>query len=127
MANPLITAEQMAQLLANGAASAASPDGIDHQPVVKLFTPDAGATWLLSEVDPYDHDYAFGVCDLGAGCPEIGSVLLSELAEVRGGLGLPVEQDLHFRPRATVGEYAAIASRLQHLSTDAIHAEMEKG
>jgi hypothetical protein len=32
------------QLLANGARSAASED-IDPVPVVKLFTPDANATW----------------------------------------------------------------------------------
>ena len=29
-------------------------------PVVKLFTPDAGATWLLTELDPNDPDIAFG-------------------------------------------------------------------
>ncbi|WP_430515912.1 DUF2958 domain-containing protein [Mesorhizobium loti] len=26
-------------------------DEIDFVPVVKLFTPDAGATWLLTEID----------------------------------------------------------------------------
>ena len=29
---------------------------IDHKPVVKLFTPDAGRTWLLTEIDPDDPD-----------------------------------------------------------------------
>lgn len=59
-----------AALLANGAKTKA---GIDHDPfpVVKLFTPDAGATWLLTELDPDDHDIAFGLCDLGLGYPEL--------------------------------------------------------
>ncbi|WP_439331030.1 DUF2958 domain-containing protein [Mesorhizobium carmichaelinearum] len=33
--------------------------------MVKLFTRDAGATWLLTEIDPDDPDHAFGLCDLG--------------------------------------------------------------
>jgi len=57
------------------------------QPVVKLFTPDGGCTWLLTEIDPEDPDIAFGLCDLGFGCPELGSVSLSELESVRGQLG----------------------------------------
>jgi hypothetical protein len=68
--------------------------GPDFWPVVKLFTPDAGCTWLLTEIDPEDPDIAFGLCDLGFGCPELGSVSLSELEAVRGQLNLPVERDL---------------------------------
>jgi hypothetical protein len=68
----------------------------DFLPVVKLFTPDAQCTWLLSELDPEDPDIAFGLCDLGMGFPELGSVRISELASIRGKLGLPVERDLHF-------------------------------
>jgi antirestriction protein ArdC len=73
----------------------------DFLPVVKLFTPDAGCTWLLSELDPEDPDIAFGLCDLGLGCPELGSVRLSELESVRGRFGLPVERDRYFRPSHT--------------------------
>ena len=74
----------------------------DFLPVVKLFTPDAGCTWLLTEIDPEDPDIAFGLCDLGMGCPELGSVSLSELESVRGRLGLPIERDLHFTPTKTL-------------------------
>ena len=59
MNNALITDEQRAVLLANGRESLQNPD-FDPAPVVKLFTPDAGATWLLTEIDPDDHDHAFG-------------------------------------------------------------------
>ena len=51
--NALITDEQRALLLANGRESSQNPD-FDPAPVVKLFTPDAGATWLISEIDPDD-------------------------------------------------------------------------
>jgi hypothetical protein len=44
----LLTEEQRARLLVSGDKTAR---GLDHDPypVVKLFTPDAAATWLLSE------------------------------------------------------------------------------
>ncbi|MGI2228937.1 DUF2958 domain-containing protein [Burkholderia vietnamiensis] len=101
----LITDEQRFLLLANGRESLQNPD-FDPAPVVKLFTPDAGATWLLSEIDPDDHDHAFGLCDLGLGTPELGWVSMLELATVRGRLGLPIERDLHFRAEKRLSAYA---------------------
>jgi hypothetical protein len=111
----LLTQDLRDQLLANGRQQLplrGTGDEIDFVPVVKLFTPDAGATWLLTEIDPEDPDIAFGLCDLGLGFPELGSVSLAELAAVRGRLGLPVERDLHFRPNKKLSEYAQEASRL---------------
>ena len=101
----LITDQQCAELLANGRQSIDNED-FDPLPVVKLFTPDAGATWLLTEIDPDDHDHAFGLCDLGLGMPELGWVSLQELATVRGRLGLPIERDLHFRAEKRLSAYA---------------------
>ncbi|SEF27958.1 DUF2958 domain-containing protein [Variovorax sp. NFACC27] len=101
----LITDEQRAQLLANGRQSL-EQDNFDPAPVVKLFTPDAGATWLLTEIDPDDHDHAFGLCDLGLGYPELGWVSLAELATVRGRLRLPIERDLHFEAQKRLSTYA---------------------
>src|SRR4051812_43607908 len=114
MPNTLITAAQRAELLVNGARSARGED-IDTPPVVKLFTPDASATWLLTELDPADPDRAFGLCDLGLGGPELGWVSLAELTTVRGRLGLPVERDLHFvadRPLSAYTEDAQGAGRI---------------
>ena len=101
----LITDEQRTQLLANGRRSI-EDDGFNPLPVVKVFTPDAGATWLLTEIDPDDHDHAFGLCDLGLGYPELGYVSLAELAALRGRFGLPVERDLHFKATKPISEYA---------------------
>jgi hypothetical protein len=104
----LITDEQRAQLLANGRAHAAG-QSLDPLPVVRLFTPDAHATWLLTELNPEDGDTAFGLCDLGLGMPELGSVRLSELASIRGPRNLPVERDLYFTARRPLSEYARLA------------------
>lgn len=106
----LIPDRLRSQLLANGSKSRET-DAFDPRPLVKLFTPDAGATWLLTELDPDDPDLAFGLCDLGLGSPELGYVRLSELATVRGRLGLPVERDLHFRADKSLGDYADEARR----------------
>ena len=117
----LLTRAQRAQLLANGTANAArnASGQAEHDfvPVVKLFTPDAGATWLLTELDPGDEDVAFGLCDLGLGCPEVGYVSLAELATVRGKLGLPVERDCHFGSDKPLSVYAAEAHAAGKIST----------
>src|ERR1017187_4851733 len=79
----LITSTQRQKLLENGRAQRAAIDRqdqvIDFEPVVKLFTPDGDAIWLLTELNP-DIDLAFGLCDLGLGQPELGYVSLLELA-----------------------------------------------
>ena len=106
----LFTKDQHERLLKNGQVNAQRQmgglDTIDHPPVVKLFTPDGACTWLLSELDPEDTDIAFGLCDLGFGTPEMGSVRISEIAAVRGRLGLPVERDLHFTATKPLSVYA---------------------
>jgi Protein of unknown function (DUF2958) len=104
----LITDDQRAQLLANGRARAEGRD-LDPLPVVKLFTPDAHATWLLTELDPEDGDTAFGLCDLGLGMPELCRVRMSELATVRGPLNVPIARDLYFIARRRLSEYTQLA------------------
>ena len=110
----LITDTQRRQLIENARRSQRDP-GFDPYPVLKLFTPDAGATWLLSELDPDEPDRAFGLCDLGLGFPELGYVLISEIVSVRGPLGLPVERDLDFTADKTLGEYADQARREERI------------
>jgi len=106
----LLTKAQREQLLRNGEINAQRQldglDTIDHPPVVKLFTPDAACTWLLSELEPEDNDIAFGLCDLGFGTPELGSVRISEIESVRGRLGLRPERDRHFTADKPLSSYA---------------------
>jgi hypothetical protein len=112
----LFTEAQRRELIANGERSAAG-EHLDPYPIVKLFTPDAGATWLLTELDPGEPDRAFGLCDLGLGCLELGYVRITELASVRGRLGLPVERDLYFTANRPLSEYAAEAHRRGRIVT----------
>ena len=78
----------------------------DPKPVVKLFTPDGPATWLLAYLPPDTWGVAFGLCDLGHSYPELGDVDLSELTEVSGHLGLAVERDRSFTAIKTLSGYA---------------------
>jgi Protein of unknown function (DUF2958) len=116
----LITAVQRQKLLENGRAQRAAIDRqdqvLDFEPVVKLFTADGNATWLLTELNP-DIDLAFGLCDLGLGAPELGYVSLRELTAARGPLGLPLECDLHFAPTQTIAAYADIAREHHRIIT----------
>lgn len=110
MSMELLTPELREQMLRNGRirleAQLRGESEPDFVPVVKLFTPDAGCTWLLTELEPEEPDIAFGLCDLGMGYPELGSVSIAELLSVRGRLGLPIERDLSFRPTKTLSAYA---------------------
>ncbi|MBX5086736.1 DUF2958 domain-containing protein [Rhizobium lentis] len=106
---PLIPDDLRDRLIENG-HTAEVQDGFDPFPVVKLFTPDAAATWLLTEAFPEGPDVRlFGLCDLGLGSPELGYAMLSEIEDVRGKLGLPVERDLYFKAEHRLSTYAKIA------------------
>jgi hypothetical protein len=113
----LLTTEQELRMLANGEASArraaSGQEPEDFEPVVKLFCPWSASTWLLTELYPEDPDIAFGLCDLGMGFPELGSVSLSELAAIRSHEGLRIERDLTFKPTMTLQGYAEAARREQ--------------
>jgi hypothetical protein len=108
MPQVLIPTHLRDQLLANGAKSAAGED-IDPVPVVKLFTPDANATWLLTELDPDRPSIPYGLADLGLGCPELGSVSLQEISAIRGPMGLSVERDEHYVETRPLSELAKLA------------------
>lgn len=110
MTQPLVTTEQRAQLLAVGVARTAG-QGIDPLPVVRLFTPDAHATWLLAALDPADGDTAWGLIDLGIGMPSLGTVKLSDLAGIVGPQQQPVLRDLYFRAARPLSEYVQFAQR----------------
>lgn len=121
MRTKLLTEEIREQLLRNGQLRQQLDEQgeaeADFLPVVKLFTPDAGCTWLLTELDPEDNDIAFGLCDLGVGCPELGSVRISEIESVRGRLGLPAERDRFFNATKTLSAYAAEADKAGGIRT----------
>lgn len=109
-----LTKEERQRLIENGCRRKAGEDALSFTPVVMLITPDAGCSWLLSEIDPEQPDIAFGLCDLGMGYPELGTVSLSELARVRGSFGLPVERFPYSFGDKTIGQYAIEARIAGH-------------
>lgn len=112
----LLTQDQRKRLIANGQSLG------DHVPIVKFFNPIGAATWLLSELDE-DGDTLFGLADLGFGCPELGSVSLSEIATVTLPLGLSIERDLHFEARFPLTVYADAARNIGRITEDEARLE----
>jgi hypothetical protein len=71
---------------------------------LKFFTPDSGFTWWITEGSPIKDEngnevdfHFFGLVEGQE--KELGYVSLSELEDVRGPMGLPIERDLHWRPK----------------------------
>jgi hypothetical protein len=102
---PLIPEALRAHMLANDRNL---PNDIDPIPVIKLFTRDGSATWLLTELDSNDQDRAFGLSDTG-GALRLGYLSLSEITSINKRLGHPVEYDPSFLPQFRLSVYAAAA------------------
>ena len=117
----ILTNKIMEQLLINGETNnkRIAEDGrtLDFHPVVKLFFPFGSFTWLITEIDPQNPDIMFGLADLGQGCPEMGSISLSELLAVKGQFGLGLERDLHFEAEFPLSVYAKTAAELGRIVT----------
>ena len=108
--------------------------GCDVPPVLKIFSPAGAATWLIHSVES-DHDTLFGLCDLGMGFPELGSVSLQELQEttvpvrvlINGerhvDFRMQMERDLHFRPAHSMEVYAEAAREHDHITENRSHLE----
>lgn len=82
---------------------------IDFLPVIRLYTPDADAIWLLTEEDPDTPDIFYGLTDLGLGSPDVGPIRLSDMERIRGRFGLPVERDHFWTPAGPISEYIKAA------------------
>ena len=112
----LLTQDLRARLIANGLSRG------DHVPVVKFFSPVGAATWLFSELDE-DGDSLFGLCDLGFGCPEMGSASLAEIAAVSLPFGLTIERDLCLEGRFPLTIYADAARVAGSITEDEARLE----
>ena len=90
----LLTAELRAQLPA-----LYEQEKNDTQTVFcKFFCAWSDWTWFATEGGPRGDDFIFFGYVIGFD-EEWGYFSLSELKQIRGALGLPVERDLYFQPR----------------------------
>jgi len=78
--------------------------GESGKPVVKFFNPCGAGTWLISDMD--EDGICFGLCDLGMGTPELGTVSIQELQSVNVGFGLGIERDIHWEATKSLMDYA---------------------
>ncbi|WP_138476153.1 DUF2958 domain-containing protein [Dyadobacter bucti] len=116
----LYTPEEEAKLRENGKRS--ESQDIDPVPVVKLFATNGRAIWLLTELSPFYEGMAFGLCDLGMGCPELGDVYLPELEEIKQrNTGLPaVERDDNFSPEHPLSIFTEAARLFGQITEDQV-------
>lgn len=68
----------------------------DPLALVKLFNPTGCGTWYIAGYDPETRQ-AFGAASIHEF--ETGYIDLSELVGFRGRFGLPIERDLHWKPK----------------------------
>lgn len=106
----------------------------DSPPVLKIFNPVGAATWLIHSIEE-DGDTMFGLCDLGMGFAELGSVSLAELAQltVNARMTFPggreiraphrMERDLHFHPEHTMQVYWEASRAHQKITEMTEHLE----
>jgi hypothetical protein len=113
----LRTSEQHERMLANGRREQ-TDDSFDPEPVVKLILPGLGMARLLTSLDPDIPELAFGLCGLGFGTPELGSVSLDQLAEGPGPRAPKVRRDSGFVARKPLSAYANDARKAQAIVTD---------
>lgn len=112
----LFTPEQYNKLLLNG--NPVNRDQ-DHAPVAMLTLPGTAMVWLISEIDPEETTLAFGLCDLGMGCPELGYVNLAELTSVQHPVfGTTVYNNPLFKESYPMSAYAAAARAHQQIVWD---------
>jgi hypothetical protein len=81
-------------------------DTTDFQPVVKwVDLLGTGSTWLITEVD-HDECLAFGLCDLGMGFPEMGSVSIDEVNGVKFGDSQRIVKEDDWKAMQSLTHYA---------------------
>ena len=109
----MFTKEQKNKMIENFKLANSDNQG-DLKPVVKLFG-GSSCTWLLVDLD-LKTNTAFGLCDLGFGFPELGSVSIEELNDIRfPPFGLPIERDLHFKANKSIAEYNNQAYKIGYI------------
>ena len=101
----LFTKDQYNRLLANGQKE----EDIDHLPVILLRVPWHSASWLLVSILPHRKNILIGLCDLGEGSPEVGSITIEELLSIEHPSGLKVERDKYFKAKHPFSVYVKAA------------------
>ena len=101
----LITREQFALLLLNGAAYDADSDE-NAKPVIKLINPAESETWLIVSVNPDDPDTAHCLYISGVGLPELKNISIEEMVNYQHpDSGEKIVRDMDWTADKTLNEY----------------------
>lgn len=93
--------------------SAEEVDSKDKIALCKFFNPTGAYTFYVLEGEEGDGDWRLFGFATGVDFPEFGYVMLSELQEYRGPLGLGIERDINFKPK----KLSEIPDVAKHLSS----------
>ncbi|TIS53799.1 MAG: DUF2958 domain-containing protein [Mesorhizobium sp.] len=103
--------EALSRMLENGKVSDAAGSVRDHYPVVRIVSPDTGASWILSELSPHNRDLAYGLYDPSIGPTSLGWVSIAELTAARSPRGVLLDLDRRFRPDGRMSWYTEKAKQ----------------
>ncbi len=110
----LLEERHIEKLLANF-----SDKDAEQIPVVKIHLIGTPCTWLIVDIDPDNHDYAFGLADIGQQCAELGYIDLAEIKKVASeNSNLSLERDPFFKPIATMSVYTQAGRAAHRITTD---------
>lgn len=92
---------------------------------IKLFSITSNATWLLSELNPFEPTIAYGLCDLGMGFPELGYVSLEDLESIQHPfLPIPlIVRDEHFDAEYLMSVYVEAARQHQGITENPVYLQ----
>lgn len=82
---------------------------VDLQPLVRLFIPNTPAYWLVSELDPDDDDFFFGLSVAGRLHPHLGYGRFSILQDQAHRHGNILDRNLGFVAAHPLSQYLADA------------------
>ncbi|GHE73244.1 hypothetical protein GCM10019059_36030 [Camelimonas fluminis] len=107
----LSISNEIRELLSDNATRAKADPNFDPIPHLKLFTPWARCTWLITESDSKDPNLVYGLADLGNGEPEFGAINLHEILSLTGPQGMLVEVDKYWEPKHPISVYIENAQK----------------
>lgn len=111
----LIPEKLLARLASNWRKNLFENNSLDLKPVAKCFLPDSDFTAIFTEMDP-DRKILFGLVDHGGGRMKVCAMALTELEDLRGNWGCPVEVDTAFKPKMPLSGYVKQAAQLGRIA-----------
>lgn len=87
-------------------------DADEMKALVKIFDPSSPWTWFVCAYEPEsERAYGYVYSGLTPDFNEFGFFSVRELSELKGGMGLPMERDIHWDPDTPISKVIADGGR----------------